>query len=78
MNIKKNGIDVSEWQGHIDWEKVKPHIDFAVIRLGYGQNTLDSEARRNISECNRLGIPYGVAVVWSPDVYPAYWEIVTE
>ena len=60
MSCKRIGIDVSEWQGRIDWEKVKPHIDFAVIRLGYGQNTLDAEARRNISECNRLGIPYGV------------------
>ena len=60
MSYKRIGIDVSEWQGRIDWEKVKPNIDFACIRLGYGQNTLDSEARRNISECNRLGIPYGV------------------
>ena len=60
MNIKKNGIDVSEWQGHIDWEKVKSNIDFAIIRLGYGQDTLDSQATRNISECNRLSIPYGV------------------
>lgn len=57
---KRIGIDVSEWQGRIDWEKVKPNIDFAIIRLGYGQNTLDGEARRNIAECNRLGIPYGV------------------
>ena len=60
MNYKTIGIDVSEWQGKVDWEKAKNHIDFAIIRLGYGQNTVDSEARRNISECNRLGIPYGV------------------
>ena len=60
MQCKKLGIDVSEWQGKIDWEKVRPNIDFAVIRLGYGQNILDGQARRNISECNRLGIPYGV------------------
>lgn len=60
MSYKTIGIDVSEWQGRIDWEKVKPHIDFAIIRLGYGQNTLDVQAKRNISECNRLGIPYGV------------------
>ena len=60
MSHNTIGIDVSEWQGRIDWEKVKPNIDFAIIRLGYGQNTLDAEARRNISECNRLGIPYGV------------------
>lgn len=60
MSNKTIGIDVSAWQGKIDWEKVKPHVDFAIIRLGYGQNTLDSQVKRNISECNRLGIPYGV------------------
>lgn len=56
----KKGIDVSKWQGNIDWEKVKPEIDFAIIRLGFGQKTLDDKAKRNISELNRLGIPYGV------------------
>ena len=60
MSYKTIGIDVSEHQGRINWEKVREHIDFAVIRLGYGQNTLDAQARHNISECNRLGIPYGV------------------
>lgn len=67
MSYRTIGIDVSEWQGRIDWEKVKPHIDFAIIRLGYGQNTLDAEARRNINECNRLGIPYGV--FWASYAY---------
>lgn len=60
MSNTKKGIDVSEWQKEIDWEKVKPRIDFAIIRLGLGQNTPDAYAKRNISECNRLGIPYGV------------------
>ena len=59
MSIK-NGIDVSTWQGKIDWEKAKPEIDFVILRLGFGQNTLDKQAKRNISELNRLGIPYGV------------------
>lgn len=30
----KKGIDVSVYQGKIDWTKVKPHIDFAIIRCG--------------------------------------------
>lgn len=60
MSYKTIGIDVSEHQGRINWEKVREHIDFAMIRLGFGQNTLDAQAKRNISECNRLGIPYGV------------------
>lgn len=30
------GVDVSRWQGEIDWEKVKNDgIEFAIIRLGY-------------------------------------------
>ena len=53
-------IDVSKWQGDIDWEKVKGHVDGVMIRAGYGQNNIDSKFERNISECNRLGIPCGV------------------
>ena len=56
----KNGIDVSAWQASIDWDKASAEIDFAIIRLGYGKNTVDKYAERNISELNRLGIPYGV------------------
>lgn len=32
---KKVGIDVSEHQGVINWEKVSKQIDFAFVRLGY-------------------------------------------
>lgn len=54
------GIDVSTWQGQIDWEKAKTEIDFAIVRIGFGTGTLDNTAKRNIAELNRLGIPYGV------------------
>ena len=56
----KNGIDVSAWQEKIDWDKAKSEIDFVILRLGYGKNTVDKYAERNIAELNRLGIPYGV------------------
>ena len=60
----KKGIDVSEHNGKIDWAKVKADgIDFAVIRCGYGtdlKNQDDKYWEYNISECERLGIPYGV------------------
>lgn len=51
------GIDVSYFQGMIDWDAVKPHIDFAMIRAGFGRNTIDNKATRNIAECERLNIP---------------------
>ena len=60
----KKGIDVSEHNGKIDWEKVKNDgIDFAIIRCGYGQDIEsqdDDYWEYNVSECERLGIPYGV------------------
>lgn len=57
----KKGIDVSKWQGKIDWEKAKKAgIEFAMIRAGYGQNNIDEYFERNIKECNRVGIPCGV------------------
>lgn len=55
-----NGIDVSRHQGDINWELVKPNIDFAIIRAGFGKNNIDAKAVRNVSECERLGIPYGL------------------
>lgn len=54
-------IDVSEWQKEIDWAAVKASgVDAAVIRVGYGTKYTDKFALRNISECIRLGIPFGV------------------
>lgn len=54
------GIDVSEHQGIINWEQVKGNIDFAILRAGYGNNNIDKQFIRNITECNRLGIPVGI------------------
>ena len=56
-------IDVSEHQGVINWEKAAKEIDGAIIRCGYGQDRTDQDDkqfRRNVSECKRLGIPYGL------------------
>lgn len=64
------GIDVSKWQGRIDWEKVKADgIEFAMIRAGYGKNNIDEQFERNVKECNRLGIPCGV--YWFSYAYTA-------
>ena len=52
-------IDVSQWQGVIDWETVKGNIDGAIIRAGSGQGNIDTQFDRNAAECNRLGIPCG-------------------
>ena len=58
----KGVIDVSEWQGEIDWEAAKnAGVEGAIIRISYGWNNgFDKYALRNISECKRLGIPFGI------------------
>jgi len=60
------GIDVSEFQGEIDWEAVKADgIDFAMIRLGYrgsetGILTLDSYFKENLRGAKAAGLDVGV------------------
>lgn len=60
------GIDVSQHNGNIDWNKVKPNIDFAILRLGWIGNhtnhTMDTRFENYYSECKRLGIPIGVYI----------------
>lgn len=59
----KRGIDVSSHNGQVDWEKAKAAgLDFAILRCGWGvdRNTQDdSTFARNVTECDRLGIPWG-------------------
>ena len=63
-NAISKGIDVSEWQGDIDWNRVKnTDVEFAIIRCGFAGNYSkydDKKFVRNVKECQRLGIPFGV------------------
>lgn len=56
------GIDVSEHNGNIDWEKVKASgkVGFAMLRAGYGQTSVDKQFRNNAVMCNTLDIPIGI------------------
>jgi len=56
----KIGIDVSKHNGEINWKKVQPQIDFAMLRAGYGQKTEDSSFRMSATACNNLKIPIGI------------------
>lgn len=55
------GIDVSYYQGALNFEKVKSAgCRFVIARAGYGNNHLDKCFSRYASACNQLGIPLGV------------------
>ena len=56
-------IDVSRYQGVINWDAVNGAIDGAIIQCGYGDDFVvqdDPYFLRNVQECDRLGIPYGI------------------
>ena len=58
------GIDVSKWQGTINWSKVKnAGIDFAIIREGYGKKSpsqVDKKFKENIEGAKNAGVKVGV------------------
>lgn len=62
----RQGIDVSKWQGDIDWDKVKgAGIEFAIIRAGYrgsvtGSLVEDPYFVTNMKGASASGVPVGV------------------
>lgn len=61
----KIGIDVSQWQGEIDWQRVKAAgVEFAMIRVGYqagygGEYVLDPYFEENMLGATEAGLPVG-------------------
>ena len=60
--MKYKGIDVSKWQGDINFSKAKKDIDFAIIRIGYGmyESQKDPKFEQNYEGFKNSGIPVGV------------------
>lgn len=63
--MAKRIIDVSHHNGKIDWTKAKKEINGAIISCGYGSNLTNQDDKCftwNISECERLKIPYAIYI----------------
>lgn len=59
MEIK--GIDVSAWQGNIDWKTVSEYgMGFAILRITEIGNKIDSTFKANYQGCIKYNIPVGV------------------
>src|ERR1700677_3172574 len=55
------GIDVSNDQGDIDWQKVAgAGIRFAILKCGNGNDGIDSKFAQNLAGCRAAGIPCGL------------------
>lgn len=65
-SVSKVGIDVSEHQGAINWERASGAVDFAIIRLGYrgygseGGIALDGYYTANMQGAVENGVPVGI------------------
>lgn len=60
-NMEIKGIDVSSWQGKIDWNKVANYgMDFAILRITEAGNVIDGQFENNFAGCNKYKIPVGV------------------
>lgn len=54
------GIDVSAWQGAIDWDTVANYgMGFAILRITEAGNVIDSCFEKNYSGCQKHNIPTG-------------------
>jgi GH25 family lysozyme M1 (1,4-beta-N-acetylmuramidase) len=59
--LEIKGIDVSAWQGQIDWKTVADYgMDFAILRITEAGNVTDKYFERNYTECQKYNIPTGV------------------
>lgn len=57
----EKGIDVSKWNGTIDWKKVKADgIDYVIIRGGFGNETVDPQFHSYMKGACDAGLKIGV------------------
>lgn len=56
-SILPTAIDISEWQGDVDWDTVKANVWMVILRVQDGTYA-DKKLQRNVAALERLGIPY--------------------
>ena len=71
-NNKIKGIDVSHYQGKINWDKVlkdNPEIKFVIIRATMGEDRKDDLYEYNIQELRNKSVIVGIYHYYDPDEY---------
>lgn len=67
-NVLTIGVDMSQWQGNVNWKKIKASgVDFVMLRLGYGKGrygskncTMDTKFESYVNGAKSVGIPIGI------------------
>lgn len=68
-----NGIDVSHFQGEINWtEVIEQKIDFVFLKSTQGNNFIDPTYQQHKSELEQLNIPFGSYHFFEPDIDPIH------
>ena len=63
IDVELEGVDISQWQGTIDWHKLKDTgIDYVILRAGYGRlaSQIDTKFIENVKGAQEVGIDVGV------------------
>lgn len=58
-------IDISEYQGNVDWNKLAPDVSLVILRCGLTKSAtmkpgIDARFKEYATECTKRGIPFGV------------------
>lgn len=61
------GVDVSNWQGKIDWGLLSSKIYFAIIRSSYGSAGIDAAYEINLAQAHKYGRAVGLYHYLKPD-----------
>lgn len=51
-------VDISHWQGKIDWDKFAKEVALVIIRVQDGSSTVDREYKTYVAEAKKRGIPF--------------------
>lgn len=54
--MAKKGIDISKWQGSVDFTKVAKNVDFVILREGY-RKSIDGKFLEYVNGCKKNNIP---------------------
>ena len=57
-----NGVDISSYQGDVNFEKLKNHVGFVIIRAGVGVDEQDEKFLTNVKAASNAKIPTGTYI----------------
>src|SRR6476659_9435608 len=51
-------VDISKWNGNINWDVAAPHLDLAICRVQYGSNLVDHLYNNHVFNLEQHGVPH--------------------